>query len=271
MGLRSGRILPYVAAVVAAVAAVLFVVAPGPLASTTTAHFDTEADLRVALGSAFVKYWDSGRGELSPDLAAITDYWLRYHCVKAVLASALFAALIVVGVRVWSSVLSPAGLAAKVVRSVAGVAVALLGLVALVLAMVNVQGAIAPLASLLPMLVTDTTDPELAVTLDQVKSLADSPGWHGVPAIDRMVDDFTRYHVAMAALAAAVTLAALTTAVVLWRRARRAEGRETRWALGSFAAALGVVALSMAVVAVANTSTATDPAPALLTAFHGQW
>ncbi|GAA4604758.1 hypothetical protein BJY16_005130 [Actinoplanes octamycinicus] len=214
-------------AAAAAALLVAFVVAPGPLAAIGSGgtRFD-EAGVR----SAFLGYWNSGDRQLSPELRDLVDYWLRYHVAKGLIAALLLAVFVLLAVRVHKAFLA-------------------LAVLALVTVMANVQGAVAPFASLFPML-TDAPPPQLQQQLD-----AAAP----VPAVAVMVDDFARYHVAMAVIAAVVAVALVALSVPLWRRSR------------AVTAGLLVLAVPMLVIAVANTGTAADPAPALAALFHGGW
>jgi hypothetical protein len=124
------------------------------------------------------------------------------------------------------------------------------------------------------MLTGGATDGELAGTLDQVRQRLADAGTAGnptPPAIDVMISDFTRYHVAKAVMAGhRVGRPRRPQCGVLERFARTGSSeRRTRRVLGSFGA-LSVVSPVVIVVAVANTTTAADPTPALLALFDGR-
>jgi hypothetical protein len=126
----------------------------------------------------------------------------------------------------------------------------------------------------LPMLADDAPDPSLAGTLDQARQqLAGShrTGGYTPPALDAMVSDFARYHVAMAVIAAVVVVTLLGLSVMLWRGLFkvRSTDRRTRRVLGWFGVFSAVSSLITVVIMVANAGTATDPAPALLALFNG--
>jgi hypothetical protein len=273
-----GRVLATLVALVAALVTA-FVVAPATLAAGGSGDgFVDERHLTQALREAFVGYWRSGARNFSPDLESTVDYWFRYHVAKAVIAATLLILLVALGVLLWKAFLRAGGLRAgkRAALASAGVVVTTFALFSLVTVMANVQGAVAPFASLLPMLTGGATDGELADTLDQVRQrLADSrsAGDPAPPAIEVMINDFTRYHVAMAVLAAIVAVVLIGMSVVLWTRFARtgpSEGR-TRRVLGSFGALSALVSLVAIFVAVANATTAADPAPALLAFFEGGW
>ncbi|MEU6758203.1 hypothetical protein [Streptomyces sp. NPDC046685] len=86
------------------------------------------------------------------------------------------------------------------------------------------------------------------------------------------MDDFARYHAAMAVIAGVVALALVGASVALWRRRARtaSSDRRTRGLLGALGVVSAVSSPAVLVVAVANT-TAADPAPALAAFFDGGW
>ncbi len=149
-------------------------------------------------------------------------------------------------------------------------------LFSLAMVMANVQGAVAPFASLLTMLSDGANDGELGDTLAQVRQrLTESPGMghQGRPALEVMISDFSRYHVAMAVIAATVAAVFIGMSVVLWKRCARTASydRPTKRVLGSFAVLSALLSLAMIVIVVANATTAADPTPALLASFNGGW
>ncbi len=266
-----------VALVVAFVVA--FVVAPGRLAAGRwDGGFVDRRNLSEALREAFVAYWSSGDRDFSPGLERVVDHWFRYHVAKAVIAAILLIVLIALGVLLWKAFLRAGGLGAA--RSVAlassGVLVTMLGLFSLVVVMANVQGAVAPFASLLPMLAVGATKGELVDTLDQVRQrLAGSlsAGDRTPPALEVMISDFSRFHAAMAVIGAIAAVVLIGMSVVFWKRFARtgSSDRRTRRVLAAFGALSALSSLAVIVVAVANTATAADPAPALLAFFEGGW
>lgn len=264
----NSRVLALLAALAAALAAA-FVVAPRAL----TSGFADIGDLVTALRAAFVGYWKSGDSGFPPDLEKVVDYWSRYHLAKAVIAAVLLAALVALGLLLWKAFLRAgrgAGLAS------AGVLVTMLALCSLVLVMANVQGAVAPFASLLPMLVAGTPSGRLAATLDDVRQrLAESMNGSGQapPALEVMISDFALYHEAFAVIGAIVAVVLVGLSVVAWRRFSRTESseRRTRRVLGSFGTLSALVSVAVILVAAANTTTAADAAPGLMAFFEGGW
>ncbi|BEL03821.1 hypothetical protein Q0Z83_020120 [Actinoplanes sichuanensis] len=212
------------------------------------AAFTSEPALADAVQKAVAGYWQGGVREFPPALAGLVDYWTRYHLVKSVTAALLLIVLVALAVRAGRR---------PVVASLAAVP----ALFAVALVMANVQGVVAPFASLLP-LVAGAGSLEPA-RQDLAGSLAS--GSPAAPAVEVMVADFALYHVAMVAIAAVVATA--LAAVSWWIRRRSADLPGRRWWFVTSAA----MSLLVAVVAVANASTAADPAPALLAFLNGGW
>ncbi|MFE3945510.1 hypothetical protein ACFXPV_27190 [Streptomyces sp. NPDC059118] len=256
-----------------------FVIAPRPwAASMSDGGFGDQRKLVDRLSEAFVDYWDSGDRKISPDLKNAMDYWLQYHVAKAVFAALLLLVLIALGVHLWKSFLRADGLGAgsRAALASAGGVVTALALVSLAAVMANVQGATAPLSSLLSMLPIRTPHGELAATLDQVRQhLADYPSTGGrtPAAVEVMVGDFSRYHAVMAVAATTVAVALIGLSVASWRKSARtaASDRRTRRVFRWFGLLPALLSLVVAVVAAANTATTADPAPALLGFFRGGW
>lgn len=250
-----------------------FVVAPRTLAAGWAGGgFADERELGDALGEAFVGYWASGAGDFPPGLQGVVDYWFRYHVAKAVIAAILLIVLVALGVLLWRAFLEAGG--RRGVLGAGGVLVTMCALFSLMLVMANVQGAIAPFASLLPMLTGGAAEGELADTLDEIRQrLAESLGAGGqdTPALELIIGDFARYHVAMAVIAGVSAVVFVGMSAVLWKRFAGKESGRARWVLGSFGGLSVVLSLALIVVAVANTSTAADPGPALLAFFDGGW
>lgn len=256
-----------------------FVVAPRTLASSRAGGgFADERDLAEAFRAAFVEYWRSGDREFSPGLERVVDYWFRYHLVKAVIAAVLLSVLVALGVLLWRAFLRAGGLrmGRRATLGSAGVGVGMLALLAVAAVMANVQGMVAPFASLLPMLAIGDSDGDLAPTLDQVRQqLADSRAAGGAPpaALDVMIGDFSRFHLALAVVATFVAVVLVGLSAMSWRRRARTRqsDRRTRRVLTWSGALSASLALVVIVLVVANTTTAADPAPALLAFFDGGW
>lgn len=256
-----------------------FVVAPRTLAAGSAGRdFPTEGDLVDAFRESFVQYWGAGARIFPPGLEGVVDYWFRYHLAKAVIAAALLAVLVALGVVLWRAFVRAGGRGAgrSAALAAAGVAVTMLALFSLAAVMANIQGAVAPFASLLPLLPVGETDGPLADTLGQVRqqlSASLGAGGQSTPALEAMVSDFARFHTTMAVIAAIVAAVFAGAGAVLWTRyaATGSSDRRARRVLGSLGVLSALLALSVIVVGVANTTTAADPAPALLAFFNGAW
>lgn len=193
------------AATAGLVAAVLL--GPSLLARLLVPGYDGVGALREGLPGAFAA---------DGTLARSADWWAAFHGAKALLATVLLAVLVA---------------AARRTRGVVrGAVVALAGL-ALVVVLANLQGAVAPVSSLLSMLPGEAAQEVLASD--------------GTPGFAALVDDFATYHLAMVVLAGLTALALAVTAA----RTRRP--------------VLGLAAAVLLVVTVANATTVADPAPAL--------
>ena len=274
----SGRALVRLFALAVALVAA-FVFAPRTLAASSSGGgFAEKRNLIEAVRRAFVEYWASGERGFPPGLERVVDYWFRYHVAKAVIAVILLVVLSALGTLLCRAFLGAAdiGLGRRVALASACALVSMLVLFSLLIVMANIQGAVAPFASLLPMLAVGPMDGELANTLDHVKQrLSDFPGagHQNPPALEVMVSEFSQFHVALAVLAAIVAVVFVGMSAVLWKGyagTGSSDGR-TRRLLGSFGVLSGLFMLVMIVLAVANATTAADPAPALLAFFEGGW
>lgn len=266
------------AALVASVAvlAVAFVVAPPRLAAG--GDLADHAHLGAAFRASLVEYWRTGDRDYPPALQRIVDYWLRFHLVKGGIAALLLVVLVTLAVLLWRAALRTGGLgtASRAALVSAGTAVPLLALFALAVVMANIQGAMAPFASLFPMLMDGTPDAGLTGTLARARQqLAGAYHTSGYtpPALDAMVGDFAWYHAAVAVIAAVVLVALLSLTVVFWRgfARMRSTDRRTGRVLGWFGVLTALSSLIVLVLFVANAGTAMDPAPALLGLFNGDF
>ncbi|WP_218028382.1 hypothetical protein [Nocardia yamanashiensis] len=256
--------------------AVAFVLAPARLAARgSTGDFADESDLRTAFRAAFADYWRSGKRDLNPALQQIVDYWFRYHLVKAVVAAILLAVLARLALLLWRSFLAAAPDTGGTTALAAGATVTtLLSLFSTVLLMANIQGMIAPFASLLPMLTSGPSDPETATVRAQITQyLTDYPANGTPPALDVMISDFARYHVAMAIIAATVAIAFIAVSILLWKRYAATDytARRPRRLLAVSAILSALLSLTALVVVYANVTSAADSPPALAALFAGSW
>jgi hypothetical protein len=263
--------------VLAAALGVAFVVAPGVLAgSGPDGGYSGEGALITATRTAFVGYWNSGERNYPPGLDRLVDYWIRYHAAKAVIAAALLTVLVVLGTRLLRALMRPGRLAPGrgAVLASSGALAAMLAFISAILVIVNVQGAVAPFASLISLLPLGTSNAQLTATVGQVRQhLAGYPGTGGrtPPALEAMISSFALYHAALVVLLALLAIALTGLSVASWRKRARARSSEPRIrrTLASAGVISAVLSLAVIAVALANLSTAMHPAPALLAFFNG--
>lgn len=253
-----------------ALLAVALMIAPGALAGLPGGR---PADLPAATQQAFIDYWRTGARQLTPELGALVDYWQRFHLAKAGIGIALVIALVLLTVAVTQRFLNSEGTRLRCAAgfcAVLGAGGATAGAITLVAA--NIQGAVAPLSSLLTFVSAGHADPTLSPTIDQL--VTDLTNYHqpGHPSAPTalLVADFARYHLAFASVSAVLTLLALLGALAAVRQMRRAKGsRRRRRVAGVGAVTALTVTACGALVCAANISSAADSAPALLLAFTG--
>lgn len=204
-------------------------------------------------------------------LARAAAFWQGFHLAKALAGVLLLGVLIAAGVRLAGRQAAAVGwrrgsLAAAGLLLVAGAAVSLLIVVA------NVQGAVAPLASVLTFLPVGGADPDVAAASARLAGeLRQGPL---DPAGAALLADFRLYHLVLVACVAVVGtgLAIGLGAVVRARRARRRATPDTGARTGALSVTAVVLAGGMAfflLVGAANLTTALDPAPALAAFLDG--
>ncbi|WP_328999041.1 hypothetical protein OHA18_31910 [Kribbella sp. NBC_00709] len=260
-------------ATTAAALIVAFVLAPATLASTAaTTGLGSESRLIATFRNAFVGYWRSGTGGFGSELQPVVDYWFRYHVAKAFLAGALLAVLIVLGVLSWQAFLRVGGLRAAAL-AVSGVVSTALAVVSLAAVMANIHGMAAPFGSLLPMLfgAPSASASPLPDTLAQIRQrLADG---QNSPALEVIRSDYVKFHAVMAVEGTIVVIALVALTVLLWRRFARVDRteRRSRRLLAAYGVFIPLLALTLAVIVVANATTAAHPLPGLESFFAGGW
>lgn len=280
VAVRSAGFSHRVGGMLAAVAVALgfaFVIAPRFVATSWAGGgFADEGSLRDGFRAAFIEYWGSGGADFTPSLQRVVDYWVRYHVVKAVIAAVLLVVLIALSVLLWRAFLrsGAATVGERVAFAVSGVVASILAVGSMLLVMANIQGAIAPFASLFPMLMGGPDDARLDDTLGQVRlGMADYRGGRGAPALEVMVRDFQVYHEVMVVLAPMAAVAFIALAVYACGRFMKTarDDRGTRRVFGSFGLVAMLISVAAIVVTVANTTTVVDPAPSLAALFAGGW
>jgi hypothetical protein len=271
-----GRALATLVALVAGLAAAFVVAPPRLAASGPTGDLADHGHLVAAFRAAVVEYWRSGARDYPPALQRVVDYWFRFHLIKGGIAALLLIVLGALSVLLRRTFLRVDGLrtGSRAALVSAGTTVPMLTLFALAVVMANIQGAMAPFGSLLPILTEGTPDAGLAdISAQARRQLAGShrTGGYTPPALNAMVGDFGWYHSVLTIVAVVVVVALLGLSVACWRGFARmgAADRRTRRVSGWFGVGSALSSLIMAVVLVANAGTAMDPAPALLGLFNG--
>ena len=188
------------------------------------------------------------------------------------LSKALLVVLIVLGVLSWRAFLRVGGLRAAAL-ALSGVLATTLAVVSLAAVMANIHGMAAPFGSLLPMLFGNpsATVGSLPDTLAQIRQqLADG---QNSPALGPILDDYVKFHAVMAVEGTIVVIVFVVVSVLLWRgfkRTDRAE-RRSRRLLAAYGVFIPLLALVLAVIVVANATTAAHPLPGLESFFAGGW
>ncbi|MCX6468007.1 MAG: hypothetical protein NTW76_01635 [Corynebacteriales bacterium] len=249
-------------AAVAAAAGVGFVIAPSfVVGDPYGAGITGGRRLAVAATGAVDGFLGRHAATVSGPLADLTDYWSQYHWVKVVFAIAAVVALVALGRRLVATAAPTSTRVARVWWAVVGGALSLAVVAASVLAVANVQGALAPLSSALSLLPDESTRAAAGGVMS--RGATD-------PAVATLISDFGRYHAVLAVSLGVVVAAFAAVAVVATGRARRADrGGRRRPMVGASAVVFAVATLALGVVVAANIGTAVDPEPALRLFFTG--
>ncbi len=234
--------------------------------------FGGEAGLVAASESAFVRADLSRPLGDSAALAELTAVWREFHLLKAVLAGLLVLALVGLASAVRHSAEAAGGGRRRwsTLSAYGGVVLWLLGALTVLLA--NVQGAVAPFASVASLLPSGRGSGALGGVLGDLRAaMVAEPASAGGVLAAQLLGDFTVYHAVFAVLAG-VTGAALAVLAVraVWRRWRlRGPGRGAppTWPLQT--ALYGTAGAFFLLVALANVSTWAHPVPALVASLGG--
>ncbi|MFY2788079.1 hypothetical protein [Rhodococcus sp. MALMAid1271] len=226
----------------------------------------TYASLAGRLRPAFVDYWAAGHPKPGSALAQVVAYWQGFHVVKAVAAAVLLAVLAALLLDLWGRWVAAGRSGRRRALGALGALGALASLVALLMVVANIQGAVAPLSSVVSFLPTDGSDPAVAATIGEISAELRSGSTTSV--LDALVSDFRVYHAAMVVSAGLTTVLLLACGITLWRQRSRSQHNERRLYVTT-ATIMLTLALAFGVVAAANLSTVIDPASALLAFFEG--
>lgn len=245
-------------------------VLPPRLAGATDAQRE---HLSTTTSDALLAYWHSGERGFPPQLQSLLDYWVRFHVVKAGLSLVTAVLAVWLTTQLWTRFARAerprwAGRIVCVGGAVAATAVSGFAILAM---MANIQGALAPLSSLLSVPSFGTGErlhspgAKIARQLDPYAPATASP------TLRRMVDDFAYYHQILAVVAGVLALTAVAAAAMLVVRLRaRPSTRAVKLILRSYLAVLILTALAGGILCFANITVAHDAAHALLTLVRGE-
>lgn len=242
-----------------------------PLRLATSRGFPGEDALVAAASSAVVRAGASGGAGDPLALADLVAFWREFHLVKAGLALALVATLVVLAAMLGRAACAaePGGQRSRVLAAYGGVLA--WGLGALTLALANAQGAIAPLSSVASLLPSGRAPGELGAVLGELRRAVQAdPRTGGGGLAGELLHDFIGYHAAVAVMASvvgvALTALALRAGAARWRR-RRGDPAPPAWLWQ--VVLFGGAGAFFLLVASANASTWIRPVPALLASLGG--
>ncbi len=248
--------------VIAGLLTIAVVALPAAVARSLTGTSLTVAALPGTVAAGFEQWVRTGQASSAP-LAPAVSFWAVFHVVKAVVAALLLVTLIPVGRQVWNAYerARSRGRRARL-RAIGGLGSLAVPLLVLVV-MANVQGAVAPLSSVLTFLPMD--GPAVTQVRDQLAS------GRMTPPSTTLVADFRLYHAALVAAAVvAIGLGSAATTTLWVQRARMHESRRRlRRVLAVGGMIIPVMLLLLGVVLLANVSTVADTTPALAAFFDG--
>jgi hypothetical protein len=234
--------------------------------------YSGERDLVAASESAFLRADMSVPVADSHALAELTSLWREFHVVKAVIAGLLVLALVGLAATVRRRVEAAEGGRRRwpLLSAYGVVVVWLLGALTVLLA--NVQGAVAPFASVASLLPAGQGSGELEGVLSQLRRAVAAGAASPIRGIaPQLLPDFTLYHAVFAVLAA-VTGCVLSTVALraVWRRWRLRGPVRSPAPTWLFQTTLyGAAGGSFLLLALANVSTWVHPVPALLASLGG--
>ncbi|MGD8193565.1 hypothetical protein ACEXQB_003610 [Herbiconiux sp. P18] len=261
VGASGRRALPWVVGAAALVAAVVAV--PPVVAEWWSGGRLAVASLSGHVSAGFEQWVLSGTAAPGAELADSVSFWAVFHVAKALFALGLLAALIVAGSRIWSRAAQSRTALTAWSWALAGVLGAWMPVAALVVAIANIQGAVAPLSSVLTLIPADTTP-----GVEQVRAELASGAYS--PATAALVEDFRMYHLALVITLLVVMVGLVATTVALWVRGARLPRESAR--MRHVLAAAGILLpllLPVFGLLLANLSTVADTAPALAAVFDG--
>lgn len=216
---------------------------------------------RVRVG--FDTWSNTGMAHPTPALSDAVHFWRDFHVVKALLSALLLAPLVVLQSRAKvarAQTLSGRGrLAFAAVESAALLLIAL----SVVLVVANIQGAVAPLSSVLSFLPTGAPTSGMDEFRNQLT--------HGnpSPAAMTLTSDFRIYHAVVAACSALICGALLHRTAVTWQRSGSGKRSGAQMSPTRAQWALIPAMLIAGLITAANVSTVVEPTPALVSFLSG--
>ncbi len=251
----------------------LFIVGPPLLTPLIdSSGIQDQHDLGVAVDQGFASFWTNG-GHLDSTFRHAIRYWSTYHLLKC-----LFAAFVVLSAGTLASRLfvrfrrtQPLGIAS--LWAVAGIGVAAVRAFFSLLVIANIQGPFAPIASLLPTLTASPNQRSAQLVAEAQRVAGQTHRTDFPPPLERMVSEFSRFHLVLAILATVLAVLALRYAITAWRRSSRTptNDRRTRVLLRMLAPAAAIAATGMTIIATANAATAAAPIRAFAGALSGSF
>jgi len=238
---------------------------PGTVAAALSPAGITTGVLAETLGAAFSQWWSEAAAPLPTDMRAVVSFWGMFHVTKAVVALALLIGLLLTGHQVWRAYARVNAPAARAAIALVGIAGAPIAAFVLLIVMANIQGALAPLSSVMGLLPMDGSVPEVAQVREQFAAGTISP------VLETLIGDFRAYHLALVVIAAVAAVIVMTADVVLWTRWSRMPRQDVRLrrVTATIAAVLPTFAVLLLFIMVVNLSTVADTAPALAAFFGG--
>ena len=238
---------------------------PGTVAAVLSPAGITTGVLAETLGAAFSQWWSEAAAPLTTDMRAVVSFWGMFHVTKAVVALALLIGLLLTGHQVWRAYARVNARAARAAIALVGIVVAPIAAFVLLIVMANIQGALAPLSSVMGLLPMDGSVPEVAQVREQFAAGTISP------VLETLIGDFRAYHLALVVIAAAAAVIVVAADMVLWIRWSRMPRQDVRLrrVTATIAAVLPTFAVLLLFIMVVNLSTVAATAPALAAFFGG--
>ncbi|AYJ48053.1 hypothetical protein [Rhodococcus sp. P1Y] len=237
-----------------------FLLAPAALLRGSHPRYAEHSNLIADVDTSLDAFWRSGSRDVTGSLAGLVDYWFQWHAIKIVISALLVTVLGVLAGLLWRRWLA-SGAAGYVV---AAMSATILGLLSIFVLIANVQSTAVPLVALLPMVSSANPDPALAQTLTDISQAAKSGA--DSPPLLTLMDNVTRYHWVMIAMATPLCVVFGAASIVALRRCRIANtvARPHRLMYRLLGGIAVVMTLALLFLLVAAVVAVVDPSTALL-------